>query len=164
MKASVTAALVGLVLGTLCPAAFAQKAVFLVRHADRLDSSDDSPLSKAGEARAQRLAMLLKQAGITTIYTSEWQRTVMTAEPLATALKIKPVTVPSTDPERLLKRIRSEHAEDIVLIVGHQKTVPVLLKLFGHSSEIFIERNDYDDLFVCIPRGDHPPALLYLSY
>ena len=55
-------------LATWSSIACAQRAVFLVRHADRLNESEDSPLSKAGEARAQLLASLLKDAGITAIY------------------------------------------------------------------------------------------------
>jgi Histidine phosphatase superfamily (branch 1) len=74
-------------------AAFAQQAVFLIRHADRLDSSLDSPLSQAGRARAEQLAMLLKHTGISAIYTSEWQRTIATAEPLAAILNIEPVRI-----------------------------------------------------------------------
>ena len=46
---------------TVPPATAAQEAVFLVRHAERADSSPDSTLSTAGEARAIRL--------------SEWMRT-----------------------------------------------------------------------------------------
>jgi hypothetical protein len=52
------------------------------------------PFSEAGQARARALAGLLKDAGITAIYTSEFQRTIRTAEPLAVALKIAPVSHP----------------------------------------------------------------------
>jgi len=38
-------------------AAFAQQAVFLIRHADRLDPSLDSPLSPAGQVRAEQLGL-----------------------------------------------------------------------------------------------------------
>ncbi len=88
--------LVGIVLAQP-PLADAQRAIVLLRHADRLDSSPDSPLSKAGEARALRLASLLLDAGITAIYTSEFKRTIKTAEPLALALKITPVRLPAAD-------------------------------------------------------------------
>jgi hypothetical protein len=52
--------LVVAVLTTFSSVAYAQRAVLLIRHADRLDQSEDSPLSPAGEERAQRLAGLLK--------------------------------------------------------------------------------------------------------
>jgi phosphohistidine phosphatase SixA len=144
--------------------AYAQRAVFLVRHADRLDDSEDTLLSKAGEERAQLLARLLKDAGITVIYTSQFQRTIKTAEPLASALKIKPVTIPITDREGLFKRIRGENRDDIVLIVGHDRSVPALLKLFGHPVDVTIAPNEYDNLFVLVPKGTGPPMVLRLRY
>src|SRR4030042_7066798 len=67
----------------------AQQAIFLVRHAEDVRSTDvgDRPLTEAGHRRAMLLATLLKDAGISVIFTSSLQRTIETAEPLATALK-----------------------------------------------------------------------------
>ena len=152
------------VLTAFSSVAYAQRAVFLVRHADRLDQSEDSPLSQAGEGRAQRLAGLLKEAGITAIYTSQFQRTIKTAEPLARVLKISPVSLPVTDREGLFKRIQTEHREEIVLIVGHDRSVPALLKLLGHPEDITIAPNEYDNLFVVVPKGNSPPTVLRLRY
>ena len=73
------------------PAAVAaQEAVFVVRHAERADTSADSVLSPAGEFRAQRLGAMLRDAGITRIYTTNVRRTVQTAAPLAAALRLTP--------------------------------------------------------------------------
>jgi len=72
MKTRSLVFLVVIVFIAFSSVAYAQRAVFLVRHADRLDQSEDSPLSQAGEERAQRLASLLKDAGITAIYTSQF--------------------------------------------------------------------------------------------
>ena len=149
---------------TLSSVAYAQQAVFLVRHADRLDDSQDTPLSKAGEARAQLLARLLKDAGLTAIYTSHFQRTIKTAEPLATSLQIKPVVIPPADSAGLIKRIRTENRADIVLIVGHDRTVPALLKLFGHPVDIAIAATEYDNLFVLVPKDSGPPTVLRMRY
>jgi len=164
MTLVLTALLTGLMLISPVSATFAQQVVFLVRHADRQDSSPDSPLSKAGKARAEHLALLLQHSGIAAIYTSEWQRTIMTAGPLAATLKIKPVSLPKTNVEMLFNRIRGKHSEDVVLIVGHQKTIPLLLKLFGHQWDFLMERHEYDNLFVLIPSRDQEPTLLRLHY
>jgi len=156
--------LLGAVLIGLPALAHAQRAVLLLRHADRLDESEDSPLSKSGEARAQALASLLKDAGITAIYTSEFQRTVKTAEPLARALNIKPASMPVLDRDGLFKRVQAENRADVVLIVGHDRSIPALLKLFGHPQEIKLGRDEYDNLFVLVPKDSGPPTVLRLRY
>jgi broad specificity phosphatase PhoE len=155
--------LVGIVLAQP-PLANAQRAIVLVRHADRLDSTPDSPLSKAGEARALRLASLLLDAGITAIYTSEFQRTIKTAEPLALALKITPMRLPAADREGLFRRLRSAHADDVVLMVGHGESVPALMKAYGHPEIVAIDPDDYSNLFVLVPRESGPPVVLRLKY
>ena len=152
------------VLTAFSSAACAQRAIFLVRHADRLDDSEDTPLSKAGEARAQLLARLLKDAGVTAIYTSQFQRTIKTAEPFASALKIKPLSIPAADREGLFNRIRADNRDDIILIVSHERSMPVLLKLFGHPEDIKIAATEYDNLFVLVPKDASPPQVLRLRY
>ena len=164
MKKSFVALVSLAILTTVSSAAYAQRAVFLVRHADRLDDSEDTPLSKAGEARAQLLARLLKDSGITAIYTSQWQRTMKTAEPLASALKIKPVSLPVADREGLFRRLRTENRDDVLLIVGHDRSVPTLLKMFGHPEAITIAPTEYDNLFVLVPKDAGPPTVLRLRY
>ena len=157
----------GAVLVTCSSVAYAQRAVFLVRHADRLEESEDSPLSKAGEARAQLLARVLKDAGVTAIYTTPAKSSgllIKTAEPLALALKIKPVSVVKADLEGLFKRIRDENRDGIVLIVGTGRSLPALLKMFGHLAEITIAPTEYDNLFVLVPKDAGPPTVLRLRY
>jgi broad specificity phosphatase PhoE len=146
------------------PAADAQQAVYLVRHADRLDDSADTALSAAGEARAASLAALLRDAGITAIYTSEYRRTINTAQPLAAALKLTPVTVPARDLNALVKRVKESSGKDVVLIVGHDKTVPDILKSFGYPGEVRIGSAEYDKLFVLVPSGSGAPVVLRLRY
>lgn len=158
------AVVVAAALIALPSVAHAQRAVFVVRHADRLDDSEDSPLSPAGKARAQRLAAVLKDVGFTAIYTSQFQRTTQTAEPLARDLKISPVSLPTEDQEGLIKRIRAQHRQDVVLIVGHQTSIPALLKLLGHSEDVTIASTDYSNLFIVIPTPESRPTVLRLRY
>ena len=167
MRTCFVAFALGAVLSTWSSVACAQRAVFLVRHADRLDKSEGSPLSKAGEARAQLLARLLKDAGVTAIYTTPAKSSdllIKTAEPLAFALKIKPVSVLDTDLKKLFKRVRDENRDGIVLIVGTGRSVPALLKMFGHPVEVTIAPTEYDNLFLLVPKDAGPPTVLRLRY
>src|SRR5262245_40428559 len=65
--------------------------VLLVRHAEKAkDAGNDPPLTAAGTQRAEDLALALRDAGVTTIVTTQLRRTGDTARPLATALKLTP--------------------------------------------------------------------------
>jgi broad specificity phosphatase PhoE len=142
----------------------AQSAVFIVRHAERVDDSHDSPLSEAGYQRAQALASLLKDAGITAIYVTDLQRTIKTAEPLAQALKLEPRKVGMYEVQKLADRLRAEHAAERVLVVGHWNTMPALVKALGMSEEVKFGRDEYDLLLIVVSQPAGPPALLRLRY
>ena len=154
----------------LCPAlAAAQEVVFLVRHAEKEIDSDEPGvgLSDAGHARAERLASLLREAGITAIYTSATRRTRQTAEPLAKMLGLKPKTysvsrmMDGYDFGELIKDLRQEK---VVLVVGHANTVPETIRQLGYSVPMEIPPAEFDNLFILIPQKDGPPRLIHLHY
>lgn len=148
--------------------AFAEKTVFLVRHAERADTASGTPpvmaadpdLSEAGRARAASLATVLKDAGVTEIYVTEFKRTQQTAEPLAKALGLTVKTVSSKNTPELVKRIKS--AKGNVLVVGHSNSVPEVIKGLGVSSSIEIGDGDFDNLFVLT--SGSTPTLVRLHY
>lgn len=151
----------------------AQQAIFLVRHGDtvREKGNPDVPLSEAGERRAVALAALLKDSGITMIYTTGLQRTVKTAEPLAKLLGVDPRFNPQlrpgskpADAEEFAKLLATEHRQDVVLAVLHSNSVPALLRALGHPGAIKIPEPEFDNLFVIIPRPEGAPTVLRLRY
>jgi broad specificity phosphatase PhoE len=160
------AAAICLTLGCLlaAPPASAQEAIFVVRHAEKVDDSTDAALSPAGEARAAALARTLRTAGITAVYATEFQRTVRTAAPLADMLKLPVTTVPANDQAGLIARVRAAGPADAVLIVGHSNTVPAILKALGCTTPVAIADDEYDNLFVVIPRSQGAPTLLRLRF
>lgn len=165
--------LVLIVLGAclaLPAAAYAQKAVLLVRHAEKRSETDER-LTDAGRGRAARLAAMLKDAGVGAIYSTDTERTIGTVKPLADALKL-PVQIYETaggagrqiDSGPFVERLRRQNGNDVVLVVGHSNTVPALLKALGCPGEITIAPTEYDNLFVVVPRLEGPPTLLRLRY
>ena len=161
---SSVAVLAASVTGPVLCSATAQEAVYLVRHAERVDEAKDSLLSAEGRARAARLAEMLRDAGITHIFVSEYQRTAETAGPLAARLAVTPQVVPADQLDMLLARVRAAGPNARVLIAGHSDTVPALLKLLGCTQPITIAKAEYDNLFVVLPGEKATPLLLRLRY
>ena len=144
-----------LALGVSGPA-LAQRAILVVRHAEKISGSDER-LSEAGLQRAARLAAMLKDAGVSAIYSTDTPRTRGTVQPLADALKL-PVQIydvgsKKVDAKPFALRLRQKHVDQVVLVVGHSNTVPDILKALGCEETVTIGPDEYDDLFVVIPRG-----------
>jgi broad specificity phosphatase PhoE len=163
-------ALLAALAGLAARPASAQKAIFVVRHAEKI-SEEDERLTDAGRSRAGRLAEMLKNAGISAIYSTQTDRTIGTAQPLANALGLK-IRIYDTAPangnadfQRLVERLRSEVATDgIVLVVGHSNTVPLILKSLGCADVVTIASDEYDNLFVVVPKAGSAATLLRLRY
>src|SRR5262245_15581561 len=114
----------------------AQQVVVVVRHADKVNDTDDAALSAKGEQQAKQLAHVLKDFGISAIYVTQFQRTKRTAAPLAALLKIKPVEYEQKDVDWVAKDIREKHAHHVVMVVGHRSTVPLVLQKLGCADEV----------------------------
>jgi phosphohistidine phosphatase SixA len=144
----------------------AQPTIFIVRHAEKGAATSTNPgtndpdLSDAGRVRAESLAKMLKDAGITVIYATEFKRTQQTAEPLAKILGIKLTIVPAKDTATLSAKLRDLPGN--ALVVGHGNTVPELIKALGVDTPINIAETDYDNFFVVVL--DQKPHLLQLHY
>lgn len=144
----------------LVTTATAESTIFIVRHGERADSSNDSDLSVAGRARAEALAKMLSDAKITAIYATEFKRTQQTAAPLAKALGITVTTVQLKDKDALVAKLRALNGN--ALVVGHGNTIPDLVKALGISEPINIGENDYDNLFEIVL--EEKPKLIRLHY
>ncbi len=120
--------------------------VFLVRHAEKVDSSDESALTPKGESRAETLARLLRDAQIEHVHSSDFRRTRDTAAPTAKQFGLEieyydPPTLPALADR--LREARGRH-----LVVGHSNTTPRLAKLLGGEPGGMIDHQEYDRLYV----------------
>jgi broad specificity phosphatase PhoE len=142
----------------------AQRVLVVVRHADKIDDSHDAALSPVGEVQAKRLAHVLKDLGITAIYTTQFRRTAQTAGPLAKLLKIVPFVYEQQDVTGVVKEIQRKHPTEVVMVVGHRSTVPRILKLFGSTTNVALETGEYDSLFILTLPSGRSPNLLHLRF
>jgi broad specificity phosphatase PhoE len=147
------------------PAA-AQKAVIVIRHAENVGDK----LTEAGRARAERLTATLENAAVRAVYSTDSNRTIGTVTPLAEARKLPVLLYDTADASNVLdarpfvSRLREEHPDDVVLVVGHVTTIPDLLKALGCPGEITIAHLAYDDVFVVVPREKGSATLVRLKY
>jgi len=118
---------------------------YLVRHAERLDSSKDSPLSEEGRERAQALKEKLYPEGIDAVYATPYQRTQQTGQPLVDAIG-KDLIIYGTDSTyQFVQGLKKQKNKNIV-IVGHSNTVPEMV-LYFTADTVHVGHDDYDDLF-----------------
>ncbi len=154
-----------LLLISATPLAHAQEAIFLIRHAEQVHDVEDPPLTEAGFDRAKTWSTVFRDAGIKIIYTSKKMRTKQTGEIIAQELNIPLQQVSRRDIDGLVDQVREEHADDLVLIVTHSKTLPKLLKAFAPIGEYpVIKPDDYDNLFIIVPKGKAEPTVMRLRY
>ena len=150
-------------------APLADTVVIVVRHAEKVGPSGDVPLSPAGEARARILVEVAREAGVTGIITTQFQRTRQTALPLAQALGITPEVVEAKGPapehaKAVAEAIRSRYAGKTVLVVGHSNTVPAIVAALGGPSFPDLCDEAYDNLFTVIVAPDGSARLLRAKF
>jgi phosphohistidine phosphatase SixA len=150
-----------LLLSVSVSIAWAQPVVVIVRHAEKAaDGGTDPDLSSAGRARADALARILKDSGITAIFTSEFKRTQETAAPTAASAHVTPTAVAAKDTAALVAKLHQLTGN--ALLVGHGDTIPNLIKALGINTPINIPDDDYSELLI-VTLGDKP-QLFRLHY
>jgi len=148
-------------LGLARAGAAEETVFFVIRHAEKMSETGDTPLSEAGKKRAKQLCDTLKNLRIDTIFHTDYLRTKQTAEPLATKLHITPNVYTESD-QNWIDQLLSSQKGKRVLIVGHSDTAPQIAgRLAGkHVEEI---GDEYDNLFIVVI-ADQQKSMLRLKY
>lgn len=123
---------------------------YFIRHAekDRTDPENHDPeLNQDGLMRAVRWAEVFDQIDIDIIYSTNYERTSMTAAP--TSVK-KNINVKYYDPRDLdIESFKMENEGKNVLVVGHSNTTPTFVnKMLGLEKYEQIDDNDNSSLFI----------------
>lgn len=121
----------------------------LIRHAEKAsDGTRDPGLTTEGEARAERLKELFKNAEVKAIYSSPYKRTKSTVAPLASALSLE---VKEYNPRgtEFLKDIMQDHKGGLIIISGHSNTTPFVANaLLGEQKFKQLDESEYSKIFV----------------
>jgi broad specificity phosphatase PhoE len=124
--------------------------IILVRHAEKkIEPNNPNPdLSPEGVERAEELTRVLKDAGVTAIYATQYSRTQQTVQPLAKATSLPVNQVESGNTAELVRQLTQNHRGGVVFIAGHNNTVPAIITALGGETFPVIPENEYDNLFV----------------
>lgn len=134
--------------------------IFFVRHAEKLNNTNESPLTTQGKARAATLAQLLQEVAIQAVYSTKFVRTQETARPLAEARNLTVQSYEAHD-ATFIKLLLQKHNGQRILVVGHSNTVPAMLNALTRRTDfIDLKPDEFDALFiVTIPRAGTPVVL-----
>lgn len=159
-----TLAFVAGVAGFASPA-LAQKAVFVVRHAEKASQTDKDPeLSLYGEDRAIALTRLVRGTKVDAVFVTELRRTRDTAAPLCRQRALKPTVVKAAETPALLAQLRALPKDAVAVVVGHSNTIPEILAGLGVKEKIEIRDDEYGRVFVVVPGADGSSTMLELEY
>jgi phosphohistidine phosphatase SixA len=143
--------------------------VILVRHADIAGPSSTNPnLSPAGKRRATELARFVKAltapGGVVRgLFSSEFNRTRETLQPLSTATGI-PVTVINASQVANLVTAILAVSSGIVVVAGHSDTVPDISNRLGVTSAFSISESQFNRLFIVTGAGTPTAQVVEVRY
>ena len=162
MKRAIRVAVSAIVLAGAFSSAQAETVVILVRHAEKVDESQDADLNDAGRARARVLAAMLKDAGIQAIYSTDYRRTLETVKPTAESTSKLIEVYDGDNLEDFAKDLRARDRR--ALVVGHSDTTPELVKLLGGEPGSPIAPDEYDRMYILTLSADGKTSTTLLRF
>lgn len=133
----------------------------IIRHAERNGKLDE--LTELGRQRADQIRQLGAVLKVQAIYTTNFQRTRDTIQPLADALQITPVVYQDIN-DAWVDKVRNQHPGQTVLIVGHSNTAGLLAgKLAGQPGRMLAE-DEFNAMFIVKTKGGQAEGWVEIPY
>lgn len=169
MKVAAAVALLT-VLASMGSEAYAQASlIVLARHAEKSAPTGDVDLSPAGVQRANQLVHAVAGVKFSSIITTQYQRTRLTARPVAEASGVT-LTVMNTsndiraDAAAIARAIDSLPAGSAVLVIGHSNTLGPIIAALGGPRIPDLCDGQYSRLLVLERPGGGKVNLVQASY
>jgi len=129
---------------------------YFIRHAEKDRSNPDNKdpeLNQDGLGRAIHWAEIMEPVALDAIYTTDYERTSMTAAPNAVK---KDITVQYYNPNEIdIAAFKAENLGKNVLVVGHSNTTPNFVnKMIGEEKYPAMDDYDNGSLFIVQQIGD----------
>jgi phosphohistidine phosphatase SixA len=119
--------------------------VYLVRHAEKQTNVDNPPLTECGTQRAKGLAQFLSSVHLDRVYSSDYERTLLTAAPIASSQGLE-VKIYNPGNLKEIKMTLVNGRQD-ALVVGHSNTTAVLAGMLAEQELAETEYESYDRIY-----------------
>lgn len=137
--------------------------IAIVRHAEKKDNSANSPLTKAGECRAESLARILKNSGISVVFSTDLERTRETVNNYAASQAPKIGIQYYSNTKDAANLITSKYPGKSVLVAAHSGTVEQLVQELDAGSVPPIG-NEFNNLLVVTIPSNGAPSVTRMKY
>ncbi len=139
--------------------------LFLVRHAEKIDNTDESDLTPEGHKRAKKLALLMKSVPLAYVATTKYTRVLNTVGPAATEQAAPFLTYsPKTIQPFLTNLLKREKGKNI-LVGGHSNTIPECLNVLTNTKNYKdIPHETYDRFYVVQLKAIGDAEIMELRY
>jgi len=127
-----------------------EKTILLVRHAEKVDDSQDPELSPQGKERVQRLVKAIGKYKPGGFFSTDFKRTRDTLAPLAAKREKKIEIYDPRKPQELIDTIMKSKTKRFV-ISGHSNTIPGIANLLL-KKEVFKNLNDSEHSVIWLVR------------
>ena len=136
--------------------------IYLIRHAEKADSSKNPDLSSVGLERAAHWSAIFSETTFDAIYSTDFKRTKQTAAPTA---ENKKLDITLYDPKSLdFDKFKTDNLGKTILVVGHSNTTPDFVnKLINQNVYAAIEDTTFGNLYIVTLNGDLVTHLLLKS-
>jgi 2,3-bisphosphoglycerate-dependent phosphoglycerate mutase len=146
--------------------------IILVRHAEEDRSKTQIPLTDAGSARAKELAWALQNVKIDAVFSTDTERTMSTARPMAETKGLTPNAYTYkeySDLQPFIDSVVKKYRGKTVFISGHSDDVPAMVSMlrkdFGTGENVrVIDKPVYDNLFIVFVPSNGKAVVLNLKY
>ncbi|KEO72861.1 SixA phosphatase family protein [Anditalea andensis] len=124
-----------------------ERAIYIIRHAEKEADKDDPALSEMGEDRAFRLKEILQDLDIKAVYSSDTKRTRDTIIPFADEEGLYLKIYDTENHGELVAKLQDE--EGNVVVIGHSNTVHHIVNLLiGRTVMEELDESDYENIFI----------------
>jgi phosphohistidine phosphatase SixA len=120
--------------------------IYLVRHAEKLNNTVNSPLNAAGFTRANVLRDSMLNKGIDSIFVSIFLRTQQTAQPTGEAIHEGSVIYSLDSTVQFANHLKNLRGKN-VLVVGHTSNIPQIFNIITGDT-IQIPESTFNRMFI----------------